>query len=412
MVDLPLFILAVVMTLIACRQIGRVRLPIWIIMLGGAGAVLLLGDISPLNAIHAINYGILIFLFCVFVIGSAMEESGYLSHLASGIFSSQTTGRGLILLFILTMGAFSALLMNDTLAIIGTPIALILAKTCGIPDRAFLLALAGAVTTGSVISPIGNPQNLLIALSGGIENPFISFFIVLLIPTIISGMALYLIIIWLFPCIPDTIPLVLLEARIRDPQMASLSKVSLALLTGLIFIRIILISLGLPSFITLELIAIIAATPILILSTKRLQILKKVDYQTLIFFIGLFILMEAVWKTGAIQHLIPLEVTLFTPFLIISSLLASQVVSNVPFVALLIPTLLEAGAPEGMYLALAAGSTIAGNLTILGAASNVIIIQNAERRGATITFMEFLKFGIPVTAVQSLIFIGWFTIIG
>ncbi|MDO8842697.1 SLC13 family permease, partial [Methanocalculus sp.] len=242
MVNLPLLILAAVMALIACRQIGRIRLPIWIIMLGGAGAVLLSGDIQPLNAIHAINYEILIFLFCVFVIGSAMEESGYLTHLASRIFSSQTTGRGLILLFILTMGAFSALLMNDTLAIIGTPIALILARTCGIPDRAFLLSLAGAVTTGSVISPIGNPQNLLIALSGGIENPFISFFIILLIPTILSGMALYFIIIRLFPCIPDTIPPVLFEARIRNLQMASLSKVSLALLIGLILIRIMLIS--------------------------------------------------------------------------------------------------------------------------------------------------------------------------
>ncbi|MDO8841384.1 SLC13 family permease, partial [Methanocalculus sp.] len=172
------------------------------------------------------------------------------------------------------------------------------------------------------------------------------------------------------------------------------------------------ISCGQPPLLKLESIAIIAAAPILIFSTKRLQILKKVDYPTLIFFIGLFILMESVWNTGAIQYLIPLEVALSAPFLITSSLLVSQVISNVPFVALLIPTLLEAGAPDGMYLALAAGSTIAGNLTILGAASNVIIIQNAERRGATITFMEFLKFGIPVTLLQSLIFIGWFTIIG
>jgi Na+/H+ antiporter NhaD/arsenite permease-like protein len=400
------------MTGIACRQIGRVRLPIWTIMLGGAGAVLLTGAITPSDAMSAINSEILIFLFCVFVIGSAMEESGYLAHLASRIFSSQTTGRGLMLLFIITMGAFSALLMNDTLAIIGTPIALILARTCGIPDRAFLLALAGAVTTGSVVSPIGNPQNLLIALSDGVGNPFLSFFTILIIPTALCGVVMYYVILRLYPGIPETIPPVLFEVRFRDQKTAGLCRLSLLLLISLIIIRIILISLSLPPLLTLESIAIIAAAPILILSARRLQILKKVDYPTLIFFIGLFILMEAVWETGAIQHLIPPEMMVSFPILITASILTSQVISNVPFVALLIPSLLEAGAPGGMYLALAAGSTIAGNLTILGAASNVIIIQNAERRGATLTFMDFLRFGIPVTVLQSLIFIGWFMIIG
>ncbi len=138
------------MVAIAFRQVGKVRLPIWGIMLGGAVAALLAGAIAPIAALYAINYEILIFLFGVFIIGAAMEESGYLEHTATRIFASQRTTRGLIFLFIFVMGAISALLMNDTLAIIGTPIALVLARTCNIPDRIFLLALAGAITTGSI----------------------------------------------------------------------------------------------------------------------------------------------------------------------------------------------------------------------------------------------------------------------
>jgi Na+/H+ antiporter NhaD/arsenite permease-like protein len=86
-----------------------------------------------------------------------------------------------------------------------------------------------------------------------------------------------------------------------------------------------------------------------------------------------------------------------------ASVLLSQLISNVPLVALYLPMLVHLGAPIKSMMALAAGSTIAGNLTILGAASNVIIIQNAERKsGETITFLEFVKIGLPLTIVNIL----------
>jgi Na+/H+ antiporter NhaD/arsenite permease-like protein len=79
----------------------------------------------------------------------------------------------------------------------------------------------------------------------------------------------------------------------------------------------------------------------------------------------------------------------------------SQFISNVPMVALYLPMLTETGASIGELMALAAGSTIAGNLTILGAASNVIIIQNAELKyGNNLTFLEFVKVGIPMTIIN------------
>jgi Na+/H+ antiporter NhaD/arsenite permease-like protein len=87
------------------------------------------------------------------------------------------------------------------------------------------------------------------------------------------------------------------------------------------------------------------------------------------------------------------------------SIILSQFISNVPLVALYLPILIHAGVSEKEMIALAAGSTIAGNLSILGAASNVIIIQNAEKKAQeTITFLEFLRIGIPLTIVNTLVY--------
>ena len=93
------------------------------------------------------------------------------------------------------------------------------------------------------------------------------------------------------------------------------------------------------------------------------------------------------------------------------SVILSQFISNVPLVALYLPVLQNLGATTKELMALAAGSTIAGNLSILGAASNVIIIQNAEKKGGeTITFREFVKIGVPVTAVNVLVYWLFFLI--
>jgi Na+/H+ antiporter NhaD/arsenite permease-like protein len=86
------------------------------------------------------------------------------------------------------------------------------------------------------------------------------------------------------------------------------------------------------------------------------------------------------------------------------STVLSQLISNVPLVALYLPLLKHVAISTKELMALAAGSTIAGNLTILGAASNVIIIQNAEKRGATITFVDFVRIGVPLTIVNLLIY--------
>jgi Na+/H+ antiporter NhaD/arsenite permease-like protein len=93
------------------------------------------------------------------------------------------------------------------------------------------------------------------------------------------------------------------------------------------------------------------------------------------------------------------------PLILVISIILSQFISNVPLVSLYLPLLLHAGAEEKEMMALAAGSTIAGNLSILGAASNVIVIQNAEKKGEKITFFDFVKIGIPLTIANAIIYL-------
>jgi len=124
--------------------------------------------------------------------------------------------------------------------------------------------------------------------------------------------------------------------------------------------------------------------------------------------------MESVWDSGVFQSLINgtnLNLT-STGMVMAVSVLLSQFISNVPLVALYLPMLMQLGVSTEELMALAAGSTIAGNLSILGAASNVIIIQNAEQKsGQTLTFLEFVKIGVPLTAVNILVYWLFFTVL-
>ena len=123
--------------------------------------------------------------------------------------------------------------------------------------------------------------------------------------------------------------------------------------------------------------------------------------------------MQSVWDTGIFQQSMASAAYPITsvPVIFTLGIIVSQLVSNVPFVALALPLMGQAGASDAALMALAAGSTLAGNLLIFGAASNVIIIQNAEKEGASIRFLEFARIGIPLTFVQTLVYWVWFMLI-
>ncbi|MDD1663646.1 MAG: anion transporter, partial [Methanomicrobiales archaeon] len=370
----PVIVLVLVFLGIAIRRIGRFTFKIWQVMLIGAVAVLVTGQISPVSALQAINLEVMIFLFGMFVVGVALHESGYLLFLSTRIFRRAQSPDQLLILLIFSFGILSALLMNDTLAIIGTPLALYFSRMNRISPKLLLLALAFSVTTGSVISPIGNPQNLLVALHGSVGNPFITFARFLAIPTAISLILVYLFLRIAFRKESWESGLTFNHEAVKDVRLALLSKVSLGVLVALILVKIAGFFVGLDTWVSLPVIALLSAFPILAISGRRIEIVRKVDWETLVFFAAMFVLMESVWESGFFQSFILLiggEITRI-PVILGLSVIVSQFVSNVPWVALYLPAITESGQSMAALLALAAGSTIAGNLSILGAASNVI----------------------------------------
>lgn len=413
--NLSVFTLLVVFFLIAIRTVGQVRLQIWHIMGAGALFVLVTREIELPIAFAAVDLDVMIFLFCTFVIGHALEESGYLAHLSYSFFKRAHTVDSLLLMVLAGSGGASALLMNDTLAIVGTPVMLLLARNHSMSPKLLLYALMFSVTIGSVTSPIGNPQNLLIAVNGNVPNPFITFLAWLFIPTVFNLFFLYLFLKKLYPGDFHDMKLKHSQEPIRDRSLANLSKLSLQVMLVLITVKILMGIFRIDAELRLTHIAVAGALPILIASPARFRIVRRIDWPTLAFFASMFVLMESVWNTGFFQGILAhIEAPLTTYHAIIGvSVVLSQFISNVPLVALYQPLLTESGVLVPGLMALAAGSTIAGNLTILGAASNVIVVQGAEKRGfKEISFAEFVKIGGPLTLTNVVVYWGYFVMLG
>ncbi|WP_342769679.1 ArsB/NhaD family transporter [Methanospirillum lacunae] len=399
--------LGLVFLLITVRQIGRFTFRIWQVMTVGAVLVLLTGEISLPKAISAINPDVMVFLFGMFVVGEAVSTSGLLAGVSDYICKVARTRDQLLLIFITVMAVSSAFLINDTVAIIGTPLALSLAYRYRIPPAAVLLVLCFSLTTGSVPSPIGNPQNFLVASYWNPPDPFLSFATGLFVPTLIS------------------LGLIVLLMRTRwmkydngsfhppdlpaspDRNLVRVTILSLLILATLILIRIGCSILGKPSVFPLGVIALSAALPVLLLAKQRVVIIRQIDWRTLVFFVAMFVLMQSVYDSGWFQTSIPFTNLTTIPLILMVSIILSQLISNVPFIALFQPVIAVSGMSSGYMLALAAGSTIAGNLTILGAASNVIVIQQAEKAGVSIRFSDFIRIGLPLTLLQAIIYTLW-----
>jgi len=404
LLDPSVLILAGVFALTALRQVGSLKLQIWQVMTVGALSVLLLGEISPEEAIGAVNIDVIIFLFGAFCIGEALNRSGYLAWLGSRVVSRAKDTDQLVLLVLFSTGLLSAVLMNDTLAIMGTPLVLQFSRKFGISSKLMLFALAFGVTTGSVMSPIGNPQNLLIAIEGNLEAPFATFLRWLALPTFICLIAAYAVLKLFFREEFGRSIQTYSEEVVTDPELARAAKIALFTLLALIACKVFLVEF-LPAWnFNLSWIALLSASPVL-LSRKRIEILKNIDWTTLVFFVSMFVLMESVWISGTCQGILgKLSPQLGSvPMILTLSIGLSQFISNVPFVALYLPAMGSA-VSQGQLMALAAGSTIAGNLLILGAASNVIIIQNAEKEGQTLSFSEFFKIGALITFLDAIIY--------
>jgi Na+/H+ antiporter NhaD and related arsenite permeases len=384
--------------LIAAR---RLRVPPWASMLLGGVLMVALGVESFKQALQAVDLNVVLFLFSLFSLVSALEVSGFLKFLAFKLVSSSRDPRRLLLYTLVFSSLLACVVTNDGVASSWTPVVLDAARLGGLDPTPLMYSLAFGVTIGSTMMPTGNPQNLLIALNSGLADPFVTFLKVLFVPTIINVFVTYLFLRLLFRGKAGEV-MKLDEVRVDDKFTAYLSLGLLVATFSAYFVLEFIPS----SQLNYVSVSLLSASLLYLISGKRRQIVRNLDWSTIVFFVGLFMFTEGVLNSGvvgAVFGAFPSPASVTTIFTI--SVLLSQVVSNVPLVALYIPVLLSPHSGTQQWIALAVGSTIAGNVTLLGAASNVIISEGAEVRGGRgFDFLQFIKYGVPLTLINLAIY--------
>lgn len=386
-------------------------------MMTGAVAMIFSGAIPLEDAYAAINLNVIFFLIGMFSVVAAMELSGLLDYLTLMLLRLAKSPRTVFGLSLIGISAMSAFLVNDTLALMATPIMLGVAKQLRVRPGVFLITLALGVTIGSTMTAIGNPQNLLVALSTGIPSPMLYFLYYLVPPTLVGLSVSYLILKWYYRKEFANSSLAELHVdpseAIKDRELARLSGRAAGIVVLGFFLVGIAELFGVQGNFNLGTVSLLGATIVFLGSGRRAEILKSVNWGIILFFISLFIVMQAFWESNALQ-----SVMLYLPVLnrsdpglsiatiILASAFFSQILSNVPFVAVYIKAMQAAGftgADVKPWMALAGGSTLAGGISLLGAASNVIVLEEAESRGSGFGFVEFSKIGLLVTIPNLLI---------
>ncbi|GAA6734321.1 SLC13 family permease [Thermus oshimai] len=351
------------------------------VALVGASFLVLLGTLDLEEAWRALDAHTLVFLFGVMVLNAQLGYAGFFALAVRGLLRLARTPFALLVLLTLGAGGLSALFLNDTMALLLTPLLLGLARGLGLNPVPYLLALMGAVNTGSLMAPTGNPQNIVVASLSGLS--YLDF-VRALSPVALFGLFLQVALLaLLYPEVRSLRPLPPLppvRARVHPGLLRKGLLVTLGLLLAFL--------LGYP----MAQGALVAAG--LLLFTRRLRserFFLRVDWELLVMFGGLFVLTEGVRRLGLAEGLLPLAETPLG--LLLSSTLLSLLISNVPAVLLL------AGHVEGKeaWLLLAGGSTLAGNLTLLASVANLIVAEGAGREGVRLDVWTHLRFGLPLT---------------
>jgi Na+/H+ antiporter NhaD/arsenite permease-like protein len=409
MITVSFVVSAAIFVAIAVRQWLPSALRIWHIMVAGAVVLLVLGEISPTQAIAAVDWNVIAYLFGVFSIGAALYDSG-VSHTMGARLARAGSSNRAFLAFILAMALCAAVLTNDAAAAIGTPIALLLARARGWRPVVPLLGLCAAVTVGSMATPVGNPQNILIATAGALSSPVTTFALWLGVPALLSLAFVYL---WLRRLLaeadrePDDAATLALPHDLPRTWPAWLAT---ALLVNLVCADSLGGLLATGVRIPLGLASLIACLPVYLFGRRRRRNFLELGWPTLAFFVAMFVVTGALLQSGALQAMLGNHRAQLGEHGVTAGIAfwASQVFSNVPLVQIYLELLAERQVPNLMMLA--GISTLAGNLFIISAASNVIVVQEAERFGRQpFHFWQFAWIMLPVTVVSVVLTWAWVT---
>jgi Na+/H+ antiporter NhaD/arsenite permease-like protein len=365
------------------------------------GAVLMVasGVMTPDQAYHAVDYDTLVLLMGMMFITAYLSLAGFFEWAADWILFRAKNAASLLLSLVCVSGVLSALLVNDTICLILTPLVVTVIVRGKLPLPPYLLALAMSANLGSAATLVGNPQNMIIGHFSKI--PFLQFSLSLA-PAAVAGLAIEYVILRVgFRKSLASAVLHRPEAAPRKPN------------TRLMVLTCAVLALVFAGFVlgwNLSWTALAGGALLMVLARRDThEVLKLVDWHLLVFFAALFIVVEGLNGTGlpdSVYHRLELvfgagaasQAWNFAWF----SIIGSNIFSNVPFVLVAGKWIHNFAQPELMWKVMALVTTFAGNLTILGSVANIIVMESARRR-VEMGFWDYAKFGIPVTVLSTLI---------
>ncbi|MBN9742922.1 hypothetical protein DMP23_17760 [Amycolatopsis sp. A1MSW2902] len=413
-------VIAVVVFVVAYVFIATEKIPKMTAALAGAGVVLATGVSGSADAFFSedtgVDWNVLFLLLGMMIIVGILRRTGVFEFVAIWA-AKRAKGSPLriMLLLVLITAVASAFLDNVTTVLLIAPVTLLVCDRLDISPVPFLIAEVLASNIGGTATLIGDPPNIIIGSRAGLS--FNDFLLNLTPIVAIELVVLGLVLPWLFrgsfsvdpQRVADVMALKEREA-IRDPKLLLKSGVVLLLVfAGFVLHSVVHLD---PSVVAL----LGAGLLVLVSGTQPKQYLDGVEWETLLFFAGLFIMIGALVKTGVIDWLARLaaEATggnaLLAVFLILGvSALLSGVIDNIPYVATMSPLVLvlthdipDPAHSEALWWSLALGADFGGNMTAVGASANVVVLGLAARAGAPISFWEFTKKGAIVTVLTVL----------
>jgi Na+/H+ antiporter NhaD/arsenite permease-like protein len=363
------------------------------------GTVLMVtaGVLTPEQAYRAVDYNTLVLLLGMMLISAYLSLAGFFDWAADYILKAAKTPQRLLLYLIVASGVLSALLVNDTVCLMLTPLVVAVIVRGRLPLPPYLLALAMSANLGSVATLVGNPQNMIIGSLS--QLPFVHFSASLL-PVAIVGLAIEYAVLRLgFGKMLRVARIERSEDPVR-PFDRPLMMIALAALA--------LVFAGFVAGFNLAWTALAGGALVMVLARRDThQVLKLVDWHLLVFFAALFVVVEGLNTTGlpdqvyshlrgvfgATQTSQAWNLTWF-------SVAGSNIFSNVPFVLVAGKWIPNFANPALMWKVLALATTFAGNLTILGSVANIIVVESA-RGHCEVGFWDYARFGIPITILTT-----------
>jgi len=402
----------VALGLIASERVDRTK-----VALLGAVVLLLTQTIDQETAIAAIDFNTLGLLTGMMIVVRLVETTGAFTYVA--IRAGQLSrGRPLALVVSLALATavLSAFLDNLTTILLVVPVTFLIADALEIDPLPIVAIEIVACNLGGTATLIGDPPNIMIAGHTGLSfTAFLSNLApVAVVATLLAVFGLYAV----------------FRRRLRIPDAARRRVMDLdagAAIEDARELRVLLPILGLtilgffvhkPLHLEPATVALAGATAMLLITRQKLhETLSAIEWPTLFFFAGLFVMVGALEHTGAVDELAEAIVSATdgdrsAELLAISwsAAIVGGIIDNIPLTATMIPVVQEIAGPTGddaYWWALALGACFGGNLTIVSAAANVAAAGMAARMGRPIGFMYFLRYGVPVTLISMIVVTGY-----